>query len=253
MPTLEELLNSGLGGILQSGGVPLEEDLYQRQAQAERESSYGRGLGISSVTRDALAKARMDAAMAAQQAQLAALGQAAGVTQATANREASMANSAANRNQQESQFRRTQQQQSGLANQQLLAGGLGAGVGALGQVAGSTFGPEIRTGLRKLGGLGPLRQDAVPPGVTPGPVGEIPSGDFQNFTLGGDTSLGGLGDLGALGAGGGGDFSFSPSDYTSSFNPSDYSFDAGGLDLSGLYDLSFGGFDPYQNQDWGWY
>lgn len=238
MATLEDLLTSGLGGIIQNQGAPLEEALYQRQAQSEREGTFGRGLGISTVTRDALAKARMDAALAAQQAQLSALGQAASVTQGNANRA-----------QQESQFSRNLAQQKNMQNTQLLAQGLGAGLGAVGQVVGGAFGPDIRTGLRSFAGKDPLIQDryatgnSVPAGGPGSPVGSIPT---SGFSLGGDTSLnaGDLSGFGAsLGAGSGGmDFSVPDfSGYDSSF---------GALDLSSLYDQSF---NPYQPYDWGNY
>ena len=159
MASLEELLNSGLGGIISGGGLPQEEAMYQRQALSDRENLSARGLGISTVTRDALAKARVDASLAAQQAQLAALGQAAGYTTANANRA-----------QQESQFSRGLKQQKDMANTQLLASGLGAGVGALGQLGGAAFGPEIRGGLRSAAGLGPARHTMVPPDQAPDPA-----------------------------------------------------------------------------------
>jgi hypothetical protein len=231
MPSLEELLQSGLGGIIQNQGAPLEEDLYQRQAQAERESTFGRGLGISSVTRDALAKARMDAALAAQQAQLAALGQAAGITQG-----------AANRAQQESQFSRNLKQQKDMANTQMIAQGVGAGAGALAQLGGAAFGPEIRGGLRGMFGLGPLRQDGP---ASPGGGREVmaPPSAVPNVMGSFTEPTGQQGDLGA----------FPDFQMPTSFSPSDFSgFDAsfGGLDLSSLYDASF---NPYQQDSWGWY
>ena len=165
MASLEDLVSGGLSNIIQQGGLPLEEALYQRQAQAEREATFGRGLGISSVTRDALAKARMDAAMAAQNAQLAALGQAAGVTQQNANRA-----------QQASQFDRTMKQQKSLANQQMLASGLAGGVGAAANLGGLIFAPEIRKGLRGLFGAGT-------PGTQPGAPGLTEGGPLQTAGL----------------------------------------------------------------------
>ena len=239
MASLEELLNSGLSGIIQGGGLPQEEAMYQRQALSDRENLSARGLGISTVTRDALAKARVDASLAAQQAQLAALGQAAGYTTANANRA-----------QQESQFSRGLKQQKDMANTQLLASGLGAGVGALGQLGGAAFGPEIRTGARNLFGLGPLRQDATPNSTPAGVTASAGPNtiDTSGFSLGGNTTLN-AGDLSGFGAGGGGSLSasdFSVPDLSGYTDPGLY----GGLDLSNLFDSSF---NPYQVQDWGMY
>jgi hypothetical protein len=147
---LNQLVQDALGSLIQSGGLPTAENLYQTQAQSELENTFGRGLGISSVTRDALAKARVDATLAAQQAQLAALGQAAGVAQQELNRGQAGAQFQAQLGLQ----KKALGQQRDLANQQLLAGGLGLGVGGLAQVAGKTFGPEITGGLRRLFGVG---------------------------------------------------------------------------------------------------
>lgn len=244
MPSLEELLNTGLGGIIQGGGLPTEEALYNRQAQAEREASFGRGLGISSVTRDALAKARLDAALAAQQAQLAALGQAASVTQGNANR-----------TQQESQFSRNLKQQKSIASDQMLMSGIGAGAGALTGLAGATFGPEIRSGLRGLFRLPPLRQDMPGggTGVNGVPAGTMPASETPTMPQF---------DLGA-GSGGGPDLS-QLGDYqlpTTSFGSQDFSvpaYDFGGLDLnldlSGLFDSTYdsSSYDPNYWANWGY-
>jgi hypothetical protein len=241
MADLNDLLNQGLSGIISSGGLPTADALYQQQAQADRENTFGRGLGISTVTRDALAKARVDATLAAQNAQLAALGQAAGIQQG-----------AANRAQQESQFSRQLGQQKSLANQQMLASGLGAGVGALGGLAGASFGPEIRSGARGLFGLKPLSTDArlsggggatTPGGVTPTAAPDMISGA-------GGPSLPDLGSIPNL----------TTPDFGGSLNTPDFSsgFDLGGpstsFDLSGLFDAaSPAAFSP--GYDWsqiGW-
>jgi len=240
MASLDDLLNQGLSGIISSGGLPTADALYQQQAQADRENTFGRGLGISTVTRDALAKARVDATLAAQNAQLAALGQAAGIQQG-----------AANRAQQESQFSRQLGQQKSLANQQMLASGLGAGVGALGGLAGAAFGPEIRTGLRGFAGLKGLPGDTrgagagggVPGGATPGAAPDMISGA-------GGPSLPDLGSIPNL----------TTPDFGGSLNMPDLSsgFSLGGpstsFDLSGLFDASMpAAFSP--GYDWsqiGW-
>lgn len=230
--SLDDLLNSGLGGIISSGGLPQEESMYQRQALSDREALSGRGLGISTVTRDALAKARVDSAMAAQSAQLAALGQAAGIVQGNANR-----------SQQESQFSRNLKQQKDTANTQMLASGLGAGVGALGMLGGAAFGPEIRGGLRNAAGLGPRRESMLPPDQAPdrpgsaggpGAVNTIPQFTDPGSGSGGAPSLS--------------DFQMPTTSFGSGGFPATDFGDFGGLDLSALYDQSF---NPYQ--DWNAY
>jgi hypothetical protein len=134
--------------------------------------------------------------------------------------------------------------QESMANKQMLMSGIGAGVGALGNIGGAIFGPEIRTGTRGLFGLGPLRQDAggvggVPAGGMPGGVpGAMPSFDLG---AGGGFDLAGLGnfstpmaDFSSYGSGGGG---------------ADYDFGNFDFDLSGLFDYG-GGYAPYE---WGSY
>lgn len=150
MADLNALVQEALGGIINSGGLPNVESLYNQQAQAVNEQNFAKGLGISSVTRDALAKARVDANLAAQEAQLSALGQAAGVAQAELNRGQSASQFAQNLALRKKELG----QQSDIARNQLLAGGLGLGVGGLANVAGRTFGPEITGGLRRLFGVG---------------------------------------------------------------------------------------------------
>lgn len=204
---LNQLVRDALGSTIQTGGLPLEEALYRRQAQSELESGFGKGLGISTVTRDALAKARTDAALAAQSAQLSALGQAAGVAQQELNR-----------GQQAGQFqqslglqKKALGQQRDIANQNLLATGLGLGLGGLAQVGGRVFGPEITKGLRGLAGLpsgrepiSPLggRETMLAPGQIPQPE-TMPSftapamGDLSGLTGLSQTSLPSV-DLGSI-------------------------------------------------------
>jgi hypothetical protein len=229
-PSLEDLLNQGLGGILEGGGLGNEEALYQRQAQAERESTFGRGLGISSVTRDALAKARVDASLAAQQAQLSALGQAAGITQGNANRTQQASQFGQNLDQRNKELG----QQESLANKQMLASGIGAGTGALLNVAGMAFRPQIQDflGVNSRGPISPGggREVMAPPSAVPDLIGDGGGG-------------GGLADLSTFS--GAGDFSMP--DFAAYSNPADYDFgDFGGFDLSGLFDTSF---TPYE---WGY-
>jgi hypothetical protein len=225
-PSLDDLGNQSRSGIIQSGGLPLEEQLYQRQAQSERQGLFDRGLGASTVTRDALAKARVDAAMAAQQAQLSALGQAAAVTQQNLTRA-----------QQERQFSRTLEQNKKASSQQALSRGIEQGVGALGSLAGSTFGPEIRTGVRGVFGKGPLPIDDPNRGGNANAVsgGAMPTSapmTIPQFDAGG----GGL-DLSHLG-----DYSLPTASFGSSDFPSTDFGDFGGLELGSLYDASF---SPY--------
>jgi len=234
MADLNDLLTQGLSGIISSGGLPTADALYQQQAQADRENTFGRGLGISTVTRDALAKARVDATLAAQNAQLAALGQAAGIQQG-----------AANRAQQESQFSRQLGQQKSLANQQMLASGLGAGVGALGGLAGAAFGPNNRSGLRGAFGMGPLKGDPENRSESMLPMDQRPNVPAAADTIGaaGGPSTPGLADLGTP------DFSTSAPNFDTNFDLGSPSFD-----LSGLFDASMpAAFSP--GYDWsqiGW-
>lgn len=208
MADLSQLVNEALGSIIQSGGLPNVESLYNQQAQGINENLSARGLGISSVTRDALAKARVDANLAAQQAQLSALGQAASVAQQELNR-----------GQAGSQFqqslglqKKALGQQSDIARNNLMAQGLGLGVGGLANVAGRTFGPEIQGTLRRLAGLSPMGTGA-----------------------GGSTELGGIGQqiqaptqIGDIGSVGG---NISAPDFTGGW-------DVGGLGSVGLPDLT---------------
>lgn len=248
MADLNALVQEALGGIINSGGLPTADALYNQLQQGTQENTFARGLGISSVTRDALAKARVDATLAAQQAQLSALGQAASVAQQELNR-----------GQAGSQFQQSLDlqkkglsQQSELANRQLMAQGLGLGAGALANVAGRAYKPEIMGALGRLSGNGAavspaggretmLAQQLVPgqPTIDTGVGGNISAPDMG-------ASVGGLGSVGLPdltgGVGSGGslpDLSWVSSPSTS------FGLDA----LSGLGDLSnlWGGVDPTAN------
>ena len=254
MPTLQDLINDSLAQLVQAGGGPTELALFQRSigdiensyknnAQAISENMFSRGLGISDIAAHlqaenlknqaaAVEKARQDAFLGGQQAQLAALGQAAGITQSEANRAFAAA-----------QQKRALSAQQSTQNKQLLAQGLAGGVGALGNVAGLAYGPEIRSGLRGLFGLhtpslgGPTR---------PGPGEGMPGGAAPTIPALPDMS----GPSGGLGALAGGDIpnltlpDFSSAFSTSSASTPSYSFDFNpSLDLSGLYDTSMPSLD----------
>lgn len=243
MADLNALVQQAYNDILARGAQPLEDALYGRQeadirdqaanrAQQIAENAFGRGLGLSSIAAylqgqnekaqaDALAKARTDAYLASQQAQLAAVGQAAGVAQQELNRNTQNAQFSANQDMQ----KRALNQQASIANKNLLAGGLGLGLGAATQVLGKTFAPEITGGLRNLFGLGGSTPSPYAslglrdlsgfsePSVSPLPTGGIAAGE-PSFSFGMDTSFGspstalnlssGLGsDFGGFSAGGG--------------------------------------------------
>src|SRR5690242_3922719 len=189
MATLDELIQQSLAQLVQQGGGPTEQALfnrsagdiqtaYQNNAQQIAENTFARGLGISDIAAHlqaenlknqaaAVEKARQDAFLGGQQAQLSALGQAAAITQGEANRA-----------QQAALQKRALSAQRGMANTQMLAQGLAGGVGALGNVAGLAYGPEIRSGLRGIFGLhtpsltSPTRPGAgeLMPGAAGGPA-----------------------------------------------------------------------------------
>jgi hypothetical protein len=160
MPTIDEMVRSALEQLLGGGPEALEEQIYQRGVadidrgyQQRLENAFGRGFGLSTVQganeqarAEALLKLRTDAALASRQATLSALGTAAGQQ---------------NRQQQESQFSRNQDmqrrqmdRQQDIADNQMLAQGIGGLGGAALQVGGLVYGPEIKGALRRLVGGG---------------------------------------------------------------------------------------------------
>src|SRR5690348_5450491 len=248
MATLDELIQQSLAQLVQQGGGPTEQALfnrsagdiqtaYQNNAQQIAENTFARGLGISDIAAHlqaenlknqaaAVEKARQDAFLGGQQAQLSALGQAAAITQGEANRA-----------QQAALQKRALSAQRGMANTQMLAQGLAGGVGALGNVAGLAYGPEIRSGLRGLFGL---HTPAMGSPTRPGPGEGMPGGAAPTIPALTDMSA----PSGGLGALAGGDIpnltlpDFS-STWASSVSTPSYSFDFNpSLDLSGLYDTS---------------
>jgi hypothetical protein len=253
MPSLDQLVQEALAGLVQQGGQPTENAIFGAteqdiqgqagdQARAAMENTFGRGLGTSTISgnllgeiekarADALAKARANAVLGSQSAQLSALGQAASVAQQQLNR-----------GQQASQFqqsldaaKRGQNIAQSNANKQLLAGGLGMGVGALGNLAGRTFGNEIRGGLRSAAGLndGPVspmggREMMLPQGSAPFQVGSIDVPDLAS------SGAFGFGDFSMPDLAGGGGFDMP------SFDAGGDLFSSGLFDLGGLTDLDMG-------------
>lgn len=237
--SLDDLVNQSLSQIIQSGGLPTEDALFARQQAAVKPTLYGRGLGISSVMQDALAKARVDATLAAQQAQLSALGQAASISQSNLNRQQQQSQFEANLGQRNKELG----QQKSLANQQMLASGLGAGAGAALNVGGMVFAPQIRKGLQSLFGS----ESTTTPGTTndmPIKAAGLPSlsdtldasGGMPDFSSSlPDISVPDLNlDFGSL----------PTPQYDLGFN--------GGLDLSGLFDTSAFSPSAYNWSDLYW-
>jgi hypothetical protein len=266
MPTLDDLIRSALAEQVQQGGGPTEQALFQRSigdienayknsAQQISENQFSRGLGLSSVAAQlqaenlknqsaAIEKARQDAFLGGQQAQLAALGQAAGLSQGDANRA-----------QQAAMQRRALAAQEGAANKQLIAGGITGGVGAAANLAGMAYRPEIQRGLRAFAGLG-ARPDPVAPGggremmLPPDQRPGLPSGAGLSPDVTPGPSLGDFSNLSSSIP------DLSMPDFGSSFTMPDLSssYDLGfspSLDLSGLFDSA--SFSP--GYDWsqiGW-
>lgn len=236
---LASTVNSGFEQLLGPGPKATEDALYKnseadilRQYQGNRETAYGRGLGISTIaaqinrTRDlALEQAQRDAFLAGQQAQTSALAQAANVVAGNQQRA-----------QQEGQFNRAQSQQKNLANQQMIGQGVGGLVGAGANFAGRVIGPG---GFKGLFGGGPSA-----PAVT-APSGYAPTLAQGNEDYGApplNTSItqpsmdmGGSG--GAMpsfsGLGAGSDFS-TPNFGSSGSNFSIPDLNGGGFDFSSL-------------------
>lgn len=127
------------------------------RAREINEHTFGRGLGLSTITRDlqmarekevldAKTKARREADLAARQATLSALGQAAGAASQDLTRQQSSAQFQANQQMQRKQLG----QQSDIANMNALTQGVG-GLGMAGlYMGGKMFGPEIKRGLTGL-------------------------------------------------------------------------------------------------------
>ena len=195
MPTLEELVTGAYTsptGVLsdvdrakfEEAMLSLQRGEIERQsgdrARAINEATFGRGLGLSTVTRDlqadrerlrqeALSKAAREAFLGAQQAQQAALGQAAQYV--TAQR--GQALQGQQLAQQASQFKKSLGQQQGLQTQALLGGGLAGLTGAGLKTAGYLHGQ----------GKAPW-QTQKPGGVTPGTPGALtaaPPADIQSL------------------------------------------------------------------------
>lgn len=247
MPELRQSLNSGLAALLGHGNPQATEDaLYGRMAgdidresadaaRSINENTFGRGLGLSTISRDmqadrerlrgdALGKARTDAFLASQQATLAALAQAAGVD---ARRQQMQ--------QQDQQFRASlnsrddaMSAQRSIANNQMLAQGGGLLGGALAGLAGKTFAPEIRGGLRSLFGLND------PKGAAPtAPAVDAPAASVD---IGSDYTIPSL-DIASPSAP---SFDLSMPD----FSLGDTTLNLGGLDALAGID-PFSGYDPY--------
>jgi hypothetical protein len=194
MADLNALVQEALASQIGTGGLPTADALYNQLQQGTQENTFGRGLGISTVTRDALAKARVDATLQAQQAQLAALGQAASVAQQELNRGQAASQFGQNLALQKQEL----QQQSDLANRQLMAQGIGLGVGGLANVAGRAYKPEIMGALGRLSGNGAAispaggRETMLPQQMVPG----MPSTSGPIAAPDTSGSMGGLGDVG---------------------------------------------------------
>lgn len=175
--TLQQLAMLGLGeNVSNMTPQELEDALYGRaeadinrrsglDAQAALENTFARGVGMGGTTpgagstisadavtpimrtrNDALLKARMDAFTASQAARLAALGQAAAVSQ---NALSSGASAGAQQTALALQ-RRGQNIQQETATNQLVGQGVGGVGGAALSTAGLVYAPEIKNRLRAL-------------------------------------------------------------------------------------------------------
>lgn len=171
---LEDLITQGYSGnVLTDAQRQQYQDTLMNAMRAEierssgnqfrqgMENTFGRGLGLSTVSRDfateqgrlrdeTLTKALRDATVAARQAQMAALGQASAYDlglkrQALAQR---------GQEQGERQFNVGQRNARSMQGNQLLVQGLGGLVGTGSRVAGQVYGPEIKSGLKGLFGGG---------------------------------------------------------------------------------------------------
>lgn len=173
--TLQQLAAAGLGDYIGQSPQTMEDALYNRMAadierqsgtnaRSALENTFARGVGqgggvggastisadaitpIQRARNEALLKARSDAFVASQQAQLSGLAQAAGAAQNAIN----SGQNAGYQQQALNLQKKNQEQQRGLATQQAV----GQGVGGLGAAALSTagllYGPEIRKNLSGL-------------------------------------------------------------------------------------------------------
>ena len=256
MPSLEDLVKQGYkGGILTDADrARLAEQLMGGQrAEIERvqgdlarqinEGTFGRGLGLSTVTRDlqsererirqeTLVKAERESQIAARQAQAAALGQAA--QYATARQ--GQAFQQQQFGQQAEQFKQGMGAQQSMARQQMLGGGLAGLTGAGLKTAGDLHGT----------GKAPW-QTPTKPGIPGAPL-SLPGGPTTPAE--GGAALPSLGEMTLPGLAGFTEPSPTPFEFGSEpsydfggFAPS-MSFDPSAFDLSGLWDL--GGWDPGQ-------
>ena len=228
MPDIGRSYTRGLASLLGNGNPQATEDaLFQRMAgdidrtsgdaaRSINENTFGRGLGLSTISRDmqadrerlredALLKARKDSFLASQQATLAALAQAA--TQQAREQQGNQFNQSMDMQ------RRNISSQRDIANNQMLAQGGGLLGGALMQLGGKTFAPEIRGGLRSLFGADKQGGAPVTAGETAAPdatvnigsdyaptVGDLPMADFEipDFDINEDYAA--MPDLGGLDA-----------------------------------------------------
>lgn len=248
MASLEELVNAALAQGAQMNPQTLADQIYAGQeqdvnrqagnaAQQVNENTFGRGLGLSSISgylqgqnelarATALAKARQDAMLASTQAQQSALGQAAGQVTNNLNRQA-----------QEANLKRQLAQQRSLAGQQMLASGLGGLVNTAAGVGGLVFGQDIRRGLRGLAGAGgPTspqggRETMLPQNQAPGAAPALPAS-----ATGGGFSLPDLTGLDTI-----------PSSFAPSFDISTPSFDYTTVGPEPSFDL---GFSPSFDTSW---
>lgn len=249
MATLDDLLKGGLEDLLRQDPRALEDSLYTSSAEdinrrsgdtarTINENTFGRGLGLSTITRDlqadrerlrddALVKARRDSAFAARSAVLQALATAAGQQSADANRR-----------QQANQFNTTQNfnerqgnRQESIANRNLVAQGIGGLGGAALTVGGLVGGRKGGFLDRMLNGGGKSAPDGggenrlAPGGQSPDVAASF-AGDYPSpgeIAPTGDLSIPdfNLGDVG-------GSFNFDAPDFSGSGG-----FDPGGFDLFG--------------------
>ena len=233
------------------------EDIERRSADDMRsvnENLFSRGLGLSTylsdqqkkmeqARADAIIRARREADLAAQSATLQALGQAAGAAQTDLSRQQSAQNADANRQMQAKALDR----QEGIANRQMLVGGLGSlgAAGLYGAAKSGAFkglGSSIAEGVRGLLTPGDQPLAANLTGLDAQRAGEWDLTPFGSGMASPSTS-----DFDMPDFGGGIDYGLgSLSDPVSSelFLPQ---IDFGGFDgLSGLDLLSFG------VGDWDW-
>lgn len=250
--TLNQKVLGGLDRLVADDPKVYADQLYENALDAiERQSGdrareinenvFSRGLGLSTIARDmqasrerevldAKTRARRESDIASRQAQLSALGQAAGAASSDLNRQQSSAQFGANQQMQKKQLN----QQSSIANMNALTQGVG-GLGMAGlYMGGKMFAPEIKAGLKGLfsspGGGPSGSADGIPEGPAYDAYrageridyGQIGSSDSSPLTY----------DLGAdytsFDPGGLADFESYAIDPSSGYG--DMAFDLGGLD-----------------------